>query len=173
MLEADGHELTRLGYTARREALLTVVEPGGPIDVPPEFDGDLAAAMTESRKRGLEGIVAKKRSSRYAEGRRSESWLKLKHHATQEVVVGGWKPGAGRREGGIGSLLLGIPGDDGLEYVGKVGTGFTDQVLRNLADELEPLRRDTPPLDTKPFAAESAASAGCSPNSSARSPIPN
>jgi len=146
VLEADGHELTRLGYTARREALLTVVEPGGPIDVPPEFDGDLAAAMTESRKRGLEGIVAKKRSSRYAEGRRSESWLKLKHHATQEVVVGGWKPGAGRREGGIGSLLLGIPGDDGLVYVGKVGTGFRDRDLDEIGALLEDLEQDDSPF---------------------------
>jgi bifunctional non-homologous end joining protein LigD len=146
VLEADGHELTRLGYTARREALRTVVEPGGAIDVPPEFDGDLSAAMVESRKRGLEGVVAKKRSSRYAEGRRSESWLKLKHHATQEVVVGGWKPGAGRRAGGIGSLLLGIPGDDGLVYVGKVGTGFRDRDLDEIGAVLGDLEQDAPPF---------------------------
>jgi bifunctional non-homologous end joining protein LigD len=146
VLEADGHELTRLGYTARREALTTVVDPGGAIEVPPAFDGDLGGAMRESRKRGLEGVVAKKRSSRYVEGRRSESWLKLKHHATQEVVVGGWKPGAGRREGGIGSLLLGIPGDDGLVYVGKVGTGFRDQDLDDIAEVLGELERDASPF---------------------------
>jgi bifunctional non-homologous end joining protein LigD len=146
VLEADGHELTRLGYTARREALTTVIDPGGAIEVPPEFDGDLGAAMQASRKRGLEGVVAKKRSSRYVEGRRSESWLKLKHHATQEVVVGGWKPGAGRREGGIGSLLLGIPGDDGLVYVGKVGTGFRDRDLDEIAEVLGELERDESPF---------------------------
>ncbi|WIB26793.1 ATP-dependent DNA ligase [Curtobacterium sp. MCSS17_015] len=146
VLEADGHELTRLGYTARREALTTVVDPGGLIEVPPESDGDLAAAMTRSKKRGLEGVVAKKRSSRYVEGRRSESWLKLKHHATQEVVVGGWKPGAGRREGGVGSLLLGIPGDDGLVYVGKVGTGFRDQDLDDIGVLLGRTERDTSPF---------------------------
>ena len=71
VLEADGHDLTRLGYDARRQALETVVDPGGAIDVPPVHQGDLAAAMRDSRAQGLEGVVAKKRSSKYAEGRRS------------------------------------------------------------------------------------------------------
>ncbi|GGK98585.1 bifunctional non-homologous end joining protein LigD [Curtobacterium luteum] len=146
VLEADGHELTRHGYTARREALATVVEPGGAVEVPDAVEGDFAAALAESRRRGLEGVVAKKRTSRYAEGRRSEAWLKVKHHATQEVVVGGWKPGAGRRAGGIGSLLLGVPGPDGLEYVGKVGTGFRDRDLDEIADTLGPLERKTSPF---------------------------
>ncbi|WP_267422527.1 MULTISPECIES: ATP-dependent DNA ligase [unclassified Curtobacterium] len=146
VLEADGHELTRLGYEHRRQALETVVDAGGAIEVPPAYEGDLAQAMADSGERGLEGVVAKKRSSRYAEGRRSESWLKLKHHATQEVVVAGWKPGSGRREGGIGSLLLGIPGPDGLRYVGKVGTGFRDRDLDEIADVLGPLEREDSPL---------------------------
>ena len=106
--------------------------------------------------------------------------MKVKHLLSMEAVIVGWQPGQGGRTDRIGSLVMAVPSSGelgnaagGWRYVGKVGTGFTDQVLRNLADELEPLRRDTPPLDTKPFAAESAASAGCSPNSSARSPIPN
>jgi bifunctional non-homologous end joining protein LigD len=146
VLEADGHELTHLGYDARRQALETVVEPGGAIDVPPASTGDLAHAMATSAEQGLEGVVAKKRSSRYAEGRRSEAWLKLKHHAAQEVVVGGWKPGNGRRAGGIGSLLLGVPGPDGLQYVGKVGTGFRDRDLDEIAAALGPLERGTSPF---------------------------
>jgi len=146
VLEADGHELTRLAYDARRQALETVVEPGGAIDVPPASQGDLDGVMASSQEQGLEGVVAKKRSSKYAEGRRSEAWLKLKHHATQEVVVGGWKPGSGRRAGGIGSLLLGVPGPDGLEYVGKVGTGFRDRDLDEIAAALRPLDRKTSPF---------------------------
>lgn len=146
VLEADGHDLTRLGYEGRRQALATVIDAGGAIDVPPAFDGDLDGAMRASRERGLEGVVAKKRSSRYAEGRRSEAWLKLKHHASQEVVVGGWKPGAGRRAGGIGSLLLGIPGPDGLEYVGRVGTGFRDRDLDEIATVLGRLERGRSPF---------------------------
>jgi bifunctional non-homologous end joining protein LigD len=146
VLEADGHELTNLGYDHRREALGTVVDAGGSIDVPEAVEASLDEAMAASREQGLEGVVAKRRSAKYAEGRRSESWLKMKHHATQEVVVGGWKPGAGRRAGGIGSLLLGIPGDDGLVYVGKVGTGFRDRDLDEIERLLGPLARKTSPF---------------------------
>jgi bifunctional non-homologous end joining protein LigD len=146
VLEADGHELTRLGYDARRQALETVVEPGGAIEIPPAYQGDLARAMSDSAEQGLEGVVAKKRSSKYAEGRRSEAWLKLKHHATQEVVVGGWKPGSGRRAGGVGSLLLGVPGPDGLEYIGKVGTGFRDRDLDEIGTVLDALERKSSPF---------------------------
>ncbi|MBF4606307.1 ATP-dependent DNA ligase [Curtobacterium sp. VKM Ac-1393] len=146
VLEADGHELTRLAYDARRQALETVVAPGGAIDVPAVSQGDLDHVMAASQEQGLEGVVAKKRSSKYAEGRRSEAWLKLKHHATQEVVVGGWKPGSGRRAGGIGSLLLGVPGPEGLEYVGKVGTGFRDRELDEIAEVLRPIDRKTSPF---------------------------
>lgn len=146
ILTADDHELTRLSYVHRREALQTVVTPGDPVDVPPAFDGSLSDALAESRRRGLEGVVAKRRTSRYAEGRRSDAWLKWKLHATQEVIVGGWRPGAGRRAGGIGALLLGVPGPDGLQYVGKVGTGFSDSDLDEIERLLHPLARKTPPF---------------------------
>lgn len=152
VLEADGHELTRHGYTARRQALATVVDPGGVIEVPDAVAGDFATALAESARRGLEGVVAKKRAAKYAEGRRSEAWLKVKHHATQEVVVGGWRPGSGRRAGGIGSLLLGVPGAEGLEYVGKVGTGFSDRDLDAVLAVLEPLGRETSPFVDVPRA---------------------
>jgi bifunctional non-homologous end joining protein LigD len=93
--------------------------------------------------------VAKRLDSAYEPGRRSRCWQKLKNIRMQEVVIGGWRPGAGRRAGTIGSLLLGIPGSDGLDYAGHVGTGFTDRALADLAGQLAPLRRDT-----SPFAAE-------------------
>ncbi|MFZ7088982.1 ATP-dependent DNA ligase [Curtobacterium sp. RRHDQ10] len=152
VLEADGHDLTRVGYEHRREALGTVVEPGGAVEVPPAFAGTLDAAMAASRERGLEGVVAKRRTSRYAEGARSEAWVKVKHHATQEVVVGGWKPGAGRRAGGVGSLLLGVPGPDGLAYVGKVGTGFRDRDLDAIGAVLDELATDSSPFVDVPRA---------------------
>jgi bifunctional non-homologous end joining protein LigD len=60
----------------------------------------------------------------------------VKNIRTQEVVVGGWTPGQGNRGGTIGSLLLGVPGPDGLEYVGQVGTGFTHEMLADLQREL-------------------------------------
>jgi len=150
VLEADGHDLTSVPYERRREALVTVVETGMSVAVPPAVDGDLEAAMAASRERGLEGVVAKRRNSGYAEGRRSEAWVKLKHHATQEVVVGGWKPGAGRRAGGVGSLLLGVPGAHGLVYVGKVGTGFRDRDLDELQRLVARMAQEDSPFENVP-----------------------
>jgi bifunctional non-homologous end joining protein LigD len=75
---------------------------------------------------------------------RSPEWRKIKNFRTQAVVVGGWRPGQGRREGTIGSLLVGVPDDEGrLVYVGHVGTGFSDQDLRDLQRTFTG-RRSTP-----------------------------
>jgi bifunctional non-homologous end joining protein LigD len=85
---------------------------------------DGKALLEATRQRGMEGVVAKRRDSSYHPGRRSPSWVKTAHQHTQVCLVGGWRPersSAGR----IGSLLLGLPGGDGLRYVGKVGAGLT------------------------------------------------
>jgi bifunctional non-homologous end joining protein LigD len=66
----------------------------------------------------------------------------------QEVVIGGWTPGEGNREGRLGSLLLGIPEVGGLQYVGQVGTGFTASILEDLMDRLDGLRSDRSPFAT-------------------------
>jgi bifunctional non-homologous end joining protein LigD len=58
-------------------------------------------------------------------------------------VVGGWRPGQGRRDGGVGSLLMGVPTEDGLHYVGRVGSGFDDRGLDEIAAALAPLARPT------------------------------
>ena len=76
--------------------------------------------------------------------------MKLKLTRTQEVVIGGIRPGKGERSGRIGSLLLGVPDDDGLRYVGRVGTGFSDRALRDLGAMLDPLRVDDSPLHGVP-----------------------
>ena len=106
--------------------------------------------MAMSRKLGLEGVMAKRRTSTYNAGKRVRSWIKLKHHLTQEVVIGAWKPGAGNRAHRVGSLLMGIPDGDGLRYVGKVGTGFTDRDLDAMASRFRRLERKTSPFDELP-----------------------
>jgi len=88
--------------------------------------------------------------SRYRPGERSAQWLKLKLTHTQAVVIGGVRPGRGERTGRIGSLLLGVPGPAGLEYVGRVGTGFTDAALQALGAALAPLGRETSPFVAVP-----------------------
>jgi bifunctional non-homologous end joining protein LigD len=150
VLEAAGRSVVSESYDERRALLQKTVRSAGRIQVPPAFDGDLAAAVASSLKLGLEGVVAKRRDGAYSVGRRSRAWIKIKHHRTQEVVVGGWRPGKGRRESTIGSLLLGIPTPDGLLYVGRVGTGFGDRELDELTTTLSKLGRATTPFSDMP-----------------------
>jgi bifunctional non-homologous end joining protein LigD len=146
ILEASGRVVATEPYSHRRATLHDTVREGGRIHVPPAFDGDLDAAVESSRELGLEGVVAKKRDSTYAFGRRSRAWIKIKHHKTQEVVIGGWRPGNGRRAETVGSLLMGVPDAQGLHYVGRVGTGFNDRDLDAIFSRLSRLRRETTPF---------------------------
>ena len=148
LLQLNGQSLLKKPYDDRREVLEALVQPppGSRVHVPPIFDGDLDAAMGTSRQLDLEGVVAKRRDSIYQPGRRTRTWLKMKLHRAQEVIIGGWRPGKGRREGSIGSLLVGVPTEDGLRYVGRVGSGLNDHQLDELQALLEPLARKTPPL---------------------------
>jgi bifunctional non-homologous end joining protein LigD len=137
-------------YTERRAILEKTVRSSGAVQVPAAFDGDLAAAMAASKNLGLEGVVAKRRDGTYLVGGRSRAWIKLKHHKTQEVVIGGWRPGSGRRTGEVGSLLMGVPDGRALRYVGRVGTGFGDADITELTATMEKLARKTTPFDDAP-----------------------
>jgi bifunctional non-homologous end joining protein LigD len=127
-------------------------------DAPPSFTGSGQALLDSTRASGLEGVVAKRRDSSYLPGRRSDCWVKVKHIKRASALICGWKPGAGGRSGGIGSLLLGVHDDGALVYAGHVGTGFSAAVLRDLGDRLAPLERPTPAYDG-PVPAEHARSA--------------
>jgi bifunctional non-homologous end joining protein LigD len=116
------------------------------VRTPPWFAGGGADVLAASTGQGLEGVVAKRLEHPYLPGRRSPAWRKVKDLRTQEVVVGGWKPGEGSRAGMIGSLLLGLPSGGGLRYVGHVGTGFTVAALRRLGEQLAPLARQSSPF---------------------------
>ena len=148
ILELNGQSLIKKSYEERREILEDVVrpEPGSLIQIPPIFEGDLQAALETGRLLQLEGVVAKRRNSIYQPGRRTHTWLKIKLHRAQEVVIGGWRPGQGRRSGGVGSLLMGVPTEAGLHYVGRVGSGFNDRQLDEIQVMLENLSRKTPPF---------------------------
>jgi bifunctional non-homologous end joining protein LigD len=146
LLHLDGRSLLELPYTDRRDLLDRLELDGAHWRTPPVLPGGGAAALRRSLRQRQEGIIAKRRTSRYLPGRRSPDWVKIKNIRTQEVVVGGWRPGQGRREGTIGSLLLGLPGDDGLRYIGNVGTGFTEDTLADLMTRLGKLARRTSPF---------------------------
>jgi len=86
---------------------------------------------------GMEGLIAKGRTSRYEPGRRSRAWRKLKVRRRQEFVVGGWLAGEGSRAATLGALLVGYHDATGaLRYAGRVGTGFSEPELRVLAELL-------------------------------------
>lgn len=151
LLRLDGHDLTSMPLHQRRTLLDDLVaDLDAPVQVPPVFD-DVDAALAASRQFGLEGVVVKDPASRYRPGLRSPAWLKLKNTRMQEAAIVGIRPGKGDRESTLGSLLLAVPEPSGeLRYVGRVGTGFTDRILRDLLARLEPLRIKTAPLDGVP-----------------------
>ena len=151
-LERGSESLSSRDYDERRVALQEIVVPDGSslVQVPPAYEGDLDEALAASAELHLEGVVAKKRDSTYRSGKRSSAWIKLKLHKTQEVVVVGWRPGAGRRANTIGSLLVAVPRDGELRYAGRVGTGFSERDLAELATRFARMERKTSPATDVP-----------------------
>ena len=105
-----GQDLRRLPLSERRRRLEQFFRPSaGPVELSGVIDGDAAHILESAAELGLEGVMAKRTDGRYV-GQRSRSWLKLKVERTQEVVVGGWRPGKGRAPGIRG---LAAAGDSG------------------------------------------------------------
>ncbi len=146
ILYLDGRSLLRVRYRDRRRLLETLSAATG-LTVPALLAGDGAQALSYSRQRRWEGVVAKKWASTYQPGRRSAAWIKDKNWNTQEAVIGGWRAGEGGRSGAIGSLLLGIPDGAALRFIGRVGTGFSARELATLTTALDPLRTEESPFD--------------------------
>ncbi|MCC3268893.1 ATP-dependent DNA ligase [Arthrobacter gengyunqii] len=155
LLWLDGNSLLDLPYTQRREILESAVDPAGEdghVQVPPALDMSMDEAVEASKELGLEGVIAKRRTSTYAPGRRSKNWIKLKNSFTQEVVIVGWRPGKGNRASKIGSLLVAVPDGHELTYIGRVGSGLSEKDLALVGGRLKKLARKTPPLDGVPSA---------------------
>jgi bifunctional non-homologous end joining protein LigD len=147
LLYLDGHSTMELPYEQRRE-LLDRLELDGPYWRAPGYQrGEGGPLLEATREQGIEGVVAKRLDSRYEPGRRASGWIKVKNVALQDVVVGGWTPGEGGRSSTLGALAVGVMEDGALKYAGKVGSGFTDETLRLLQRELDPLRSDHSPFD--------------------------
>ncbi len=148
-----GESLLRTPYRERRDALFDAVSPTEHVQLPHADHGDVDHAVGVSKELQLEGVMAKKETSVYLAGKRTRTWIKLKNERHQEVVVIGWRHGKGARAGGIGSLLIAVPGGDGtLHYAGRVGTGFSDRNLDEIAAKLRSRARRTPPVDDVPAA---------------------
>ncbi len=152
LLRLGDDDVAALPLVERRALLEELTRAvSDPLVVPPVFD-DVDAAVSTSGRFGLEGVVVKNPASEYRRGVRSDQWVKVKHSRTQEVVIGGIRPGKGNRAGTIGSLLVGVPGPDGLHYAGRVGSGFGEQTLERLTILLGPRGTDVDPFVGVPAA---------------------
>ncbi len=146
LLELDGEPLLHLSYLERRDRLARLLDTSvAGVLLSPSFD-DGAALERAAREHGLEGVVAKRTGSTYQPGRRSSDWRKLKLKQRQEAVIAGFTRGKGRRSAGIGALLLGVHGKDGLHFAGSVGTGLSDGELDRLEGLLTPLAQEDSPF---------------------------
>jgi bifunctional non-homologous end joining protein LigD len=146
LLHVSGRSTREMPYEDRRAELKGLGLDGPSWQTPGYHVGEGTRLLTASREQGLEGVIAKRLGSVYQPGRRGGAWLKIKNVHSQEVVIGGWLPGKGRRSGMIGALLVGYYEDSELRFAGKVGTGFGEEDLRRLARALEPLWRDSSPF---------------------------
>jgi bifunctional non-homologous end joining protein LigD len=147
LLHRGDRSLLRDAYTVRRGALDELDLNEEPVRTPPWWPGGGHLVLAAGIEQGLEGIVGKPLDSPYLPGRRGP-WIKVKNVRHQEVIIAGWAPGEGRRTDMIGSLILGVRDEQGLRYVGNVGTGFTQAMLTDLAGTLKPLARAVNPFDT-------------------------
>ena len=147
LLWLDGRDLTGLALEERRELLELVVEQDHRLQLMAYVDGEGVAFVEGARTLGLEGVVAKRKGSPYAPGRRTPDWRKIKLISTQDCVILGWTPGLGGRSTSFGALLVGAIDGGQLKWVGQIGTGFDHRTLERVMAALEPIERPTPPID--------------------------
>ena len=144
LLYADGKDLRSEPLEERKALLERLIRDDSPVLYSKHVVGRGKTLFENARKRELEGIIGKKRSSTYQE-RRSRDWVKIKTGNEQEFVVGGWTEPKGSRKS-FGALLLGVYEKKGLRFVGSVGTGFSVKLLRDLHERLCKLERKTSPF---------------------------
>lgn len=158
ILWLDGYDVTKLKLTKRKTLLRQIIPADGIIKYSEDFeDGKLL--FEQITEMGLEGIVAKRKDSIYQPGKRVKDWLKLPTEIRQEFVIGGWTESESGRP--FRSIVFGAYDNSALKFVGHSGSGFKDQVMREVMERLKPLEitdkpfvdevdHDTPPHWVKP-----------------------
>lgn len=144
----DGYDLQELSLQKRRNILTKILPKSEHLQFSDSVVGSGRKFFKIAERENLEGIMAKRKDSKYQQGRRGDDWLKIKTHLRQEVVVGGFTDPKGGRVA-IGSLAVGVYSNDKLTYCGNVGGGFKDIELKELRKKLEKIR-----IKSTPFATE-------------------
>lgn len=148
LMHADGHDLRALPLRRRKAVLKEALDWGEGVRFTTHRNGGGVALLEEARRRGWEGLIAKRADRGYPSGR-SRDWLKLKVDFAQELVIGGWTEPEGSRQR-FGALLVGFYDAEGrLAYAGKVGSGFDEALLRSLSASMAGLA-----VDESPFTAQ-------------------
>jgi bifunctional non-homologous end joining protein LigD len=150
ILEKDGKPLTKLPLMERKTILKDSLREGANVLLCDFIEEKGEAYFQLAVEKGLEGVVAKKKDSQYEEGLRTGSWLKIKKLKTCDCVIFGYTRGTESREKTFGALLLGVYDMEGKPvYLGKVGTGFTQEMIGILTDKFEKIKTDLAPFKSE------------------------
>ena len=157
VLYLDGRSLIDEAVEERKRLLADLVVPSPVMHVSTFVPGEGVALSDAVKAQRLEGIVAKKLGSPYRPGRRTKEWLKIKVVHDADIVIGGWSPGEGARTRSFGALLVGAYTDEGLRFLGSVGTGFSQTTLEDLVTRLREVTSDSCPFLENPTGLQSGA----------------
>ena len=149
LLWCDGRNLTGKTVLQRRQRLQEIIAPVDGIQVGGYVENRGIDLFRLAKDKGLEEIIAKRKSSIYRPGKRSPDWLKIKSRPQQEFIVCGLTEGKGSRKH-FGTLLLGAYRNGRLRYFGHSGTGFSERGMKETIDRLKPLFADKPTVENPP-----------------------
>jgi bifunctional non-homologous end joining protein LigD len=146
ILSLKGKSTCDLPLVERKKLLEGLIPKNEVIKYSDHITAKGKAFFNAGKKKDLEGIMAKKADSQYYPGRRTNEWLKIKNHKTQEAIITGFTEPTGSRKY-FGALVLGVWEGKKLKYVGHTGSGFNQQTLKETWDLLQPLIQETSPFD--------------------------
>jgi bifunctional non-homologous end joining protein LigD len=149
LLYLDGESLLDVPLETRKRLLRRVLRPHPIVQFAVHVLGEGSAFLDAALAGGLEGVVAKRRTSRYRPGQRSPDWVKIKARAEQDVAIVGWLPRQGSRND-LGSIIAAVQGPDGLVHAGQVGSGLGARIRRELLDVFAATARADPPIADAP-----------------------
>ncbi|MDF3077541.1 MAG: ligD [Sphingobacteriaceae bacterium] len=150
LLALNGHDLRGMELIKRKTLLKALLEKtnNSTLIYSEHVVGNGSKLFAEAEKNGWEGIIAKKASSTYDSGRRSDNWQKFKLQNAQEAVIIGYSKPAGSRKY-FGSLVLGMYDEGKLVYIGNCGTGFNEETLKDVYNKMEKLKAEKKPVSEK------------------------
>ena len=159
LLVLDGKELKTEALLKRKEFLRKIIKDSRAVKYLPHILGAGRELFRQAKKKGWEGIVGKRKDSKYLPGKRGHGWVKIKAVNEQEFVIGGFTKGYGKAAGSFGALLVGYypqrsgkvaRQQDGLVFAGEVGTGYTEEERRKLKGKLSRLKTARSPFKNPP-----------------------